>query len=272
MLEDFIRKNKIIYKLARSFYSQYSYVKYRKILSRNKELKDKYAGKRCFVIGNGSSINQQDLTKLENEYCFVCNRFCLHENINQVKPNFYSMIEPIRLNLFFREKMFPTITKEMDFCASENKKTIFLLNIQHKNYIETNKLFSGNKIYYFLFNGLISKKMHFDMTKPNPAGTASIYFLLSLAKYMGFKKIYIIGCDHDYILHKDEKHFYQESFGNVWKGKSNLELAQNLSMYLERMSIINSLFLKQGVQIFNAGLGGLTDVFPRINYDSLFKK
>lgn len=38
------------------------------------KLKNKYQGKRCFIIGNGPSLTAEDLDKLENEICFAANR------------------------------------------------------------------------------------------------------------------------------------------------------------------------------------------------------
>lgn len=242
------------------------------ILDKNKELKNKYLGERCFIIGLGPSINQQDLTKLKNEYVFACNHFYLHRQLNIIKPAFYSLIEPIILNDSFREEVFPKTIERINFYASKNNKAVFLFNIQYKKYIEDNNLFSGNNVYYFLFSGSISNRMNLDMSKPNPSGTGSIFFLLSLAKYLGFKAIYIIGCDYDYILTKDEKHFYKEEIScSSLKGETNLVLAKHLYTYLKRMDIMNKCIQKEGVQVFNAGIGGMTDTFPRVDYNSLFK-
>lgn len=272
MLKKIIKKNRTVYHLARKFYSCYSYFRNKSILDKNKELKNKYLGERCFVIGHGPSINQQDLTKLKNEYAFACNHFYLHRQLNIMKPTFYSLIEPIILNDSFREGIFPKMIERINFYASKNSKAVFLLNIQYKKYIEDNNLFSGNNVYYFLFSGFISNRMNLDMVKPNPSGTGSIFFLLSLAKYLGFKKIYIIGCDYDYILAKDEKHFYEEEIScSSLKGETNLVLAKHLHTYLKRMDIMNKCFQKEGVQVFNAGIGGMTDTFPRVDYNSLFE-
>ncbi len=38
------------------------------------ELRDKHRGKRCFIVGNGPSLKQTDLSKLEGEYTLGQNR------------------------------------------------------------------------------------------------------------------------------------------------------------------------------------------------------
>ena len=36
-------------------------------------LRNKYSGKRCFIVGNAPSLNKMDLTRLHGEHCFVFN-------------------------------------------------------------------------------------------------------------------------------------------------------------------------------------------------------
>jgi hypothetical protein len=45
--------------------------------SRLAAMKDRYRGERCFVIGNGPSLNRTALHHLENEFTFGVNRICL---------------------------------------------------------------------------------------------------------------------------------------------------------------------------------------------------
>ncbi len=41
------------------------------------QLKDIHAGKRAFIIGNGPSLKQTDLSRLRNEFTFGLNRIYL---------------------------------------------------------------------------------------------------------------------------------------------------------------------------------------------------
>ena len=59
----------------------------------HKKIANQYSG-RCFILGNGPSLNEQDLSLLRNEHCFVTNRFVLHNNFEVVDPNFYCMADP----------------------------------------------------------------------------------------------------------------------------------------------------------------------------------
>ena len=49
----------------------------RESIRRLTELKDIHTGKRAFIVGNGPSLKQTDLTKLKNEFTFGMNRIYL---------------------------------------------------------------------------------------------------------------------------------------------------------------------------------------------------
>jgi hypothetical protein len=57
---------------------------------------------------------------------------------------------------------------------------------------------------------------------------------------------------------------------NRLQNASNLILAKDLVEYLTSMEKIKNHFKKYNVKIFNAGIGGFTDTFPRVDYNSLF--
>lgn len=251
------------------------YFRYRKILSRNKELKNKYYGKRCFLIGNGSSLNQMDLTKLKNEYTFVFNFFYLHKDFKLIQPKFYSIMEPLQ-NLpkagIDTRKLFQgadSAFKDMDV------KVFF--RIDSKEYIEKNKFFLNKNVYYLLPDRGIQKTLitNDDISKYYSFADASIYNAICIAVYLGFSEIYLIGCEYDFILHRGVlKDFYDHELTGQTsrlKNASNLILAWDLYDYLKAMEKIKNHFAKYNVKIFNAGIGGFTDTFPRVDYNSLFK-
>ena len=250
------------------------YFRYKNILAKNKELKNQYKRKRCFLIGNGSSLNQMDLTKLKNEYTFVFNFFYLHKDFKEIKPKFYSIMEPIEnfprtdLNA---DKVFRGVDE-----AFKNIDVKMFLRIDIKEYIKKNKLFLNKDIYYLLADRGILKTliMSDDISKYHSFADASLYNAICIAVYLGFNEIYLIGCDYDYILKRNEEHFYDsEIIGQTYclKNASNLFLAEDMCDYLKIMEKIKNHFRNYNVKIFNAGIGGFTDTFPRVNYDDLFR-
>ena len=65
----------------------------RKILSRNLELKNKYAGRRCFLIGAGPSVANIDFSKLSREYTFVVNDFEKNKQHRSLASKFHLISE-----------------------------------------------------------------------------------------------------------------------------------------------------------------------------------
>ncbi|KPJ57005.1 hypothetical protein AMJ49_03120 [Parcubacteria bacterium DG_74_2] len=264
-----ILKTIIIHLYVRWLY----YFRYKNILAKNRKLKNKYKGKRCFLIGNGPSINKMDLTKLKNEYTFVFNFFYLHKDLKKVKPKFYFEIDSLG-NLsnygIDIDNHYHRINK-----AFQDVDVKMFYRIDSKEYIEKNNLFSNKDIYYLLPDRGILKTLIVsdDISKYHSFGDASIYCAICVAVYMGFSEIYLIGCDFDHIINKDEKHFYRNEevgFKSDMKDVSNLILAENLYTYLKKMEKVKNHFKKYNVKIFNAGIGGFTDTFPRVEYNSLF--
>jgi hypothetical protein len=103
---------------------------------------------------------------------------------------------------------------------------------------------------------------------------------LEVALYMGFKNIYLLGCDHDWILHLNTSaHFYEESqHALVREGYdewavSDLELTFECYVRLwQQYKALWQIARGKSIHIFNATAGGLLDVFPRVRYESLFEE
>ena len=53
------------------------------------EFKNKYAGKRCFIIGNGPSLTPSDLDLIKGEYSFAANRIYYIFEKTEWRPTFY---------------------------------------------------------------------------------------------------------------------------------------------------------------------------------------
>ena len=61
-------------------------------MRRLRSFHNRYEGKRCFIVGNGPSLNHTDLTKLRDEYTFGMNRiFLMFEELGFATTFFVSM-------------------------------------------------------------------------------------------------------------------------------------------------------------------------------------
>ena len=83
--------------LGKKLYSKiFSFLKWLKIsknekkeLEKNEEFKNKHLGKRCFIIGNGPSIKNVDLTLLSKEITFTVNQMPRMENFKNIQTNYH---------------------------------------------------------------------------------------------------------------------------------------------------------------------------------------
>ena len=247
---------------------------YPKILKRNNVFKDKYSGDRCFILGNGSSLNEMNLGSLKNEYTFVMNSFFIHPQFEEINPSFFSNIEPFDgLELLPTDNYFYPVNyyANMDKFFEKRRVKLFF-RIDTKKFIDDNKLFLDQEIYYLNpanENILKKSKLNDDITKSFSFMDGVIYSSIGLAAYMGFKEIFLIGCDFDHILTKSEIHFYENKEVPTLASASNKELALNLYTYLSKMEKIKKFLEGKGVKIYNAGIGGMTDIFERVDFEKI---
>lgn len=63
-------------------------------LKNNVYLKEIYKNKRVFLLGNGPSLNDFDLKKLNNEIVIMVNRSFEHPDYEIIKPKYHIFIDP----------------------------------------------------------------------------------------------------------------------------------------------------------------------------------
>jgi hypothetical protein len=243
------------------------------ILSKNYIFFNRYQGKRCFVIGNGPSLNTQDLIPLKNELTFVMNAFWKNSILNEWLPNFYFFADPI---LFEGSPQMKSFFSKLNLRID---RTTFFMPLFGKLSNEINSLLPDAQTYYAAFAGSLSDGLgnKLDLTQTIPGVQSTSQFAIMAAMYMGCSPIYLIGMDHDWLAHRgQDRHFYQgktienhpvaHSDLNKYSYKSDLEAVLNLWKGYES---IQKYADKNGIKIINATNGGYLDVFPRIEYGSI---
>ncbi len=236
-----------------------------------KELRDKFKGKRCFIIGNGPSLNKCDLSLLDNEYTFAVNGIFYKTEEMGFKPTFY-MVEDghvvddnlDKINAFDPEyKFFPALYKEK---IIKTDKTYF---------------FAADLGFYRGDHPSFEKpRFSKDFSKVSYCGQSVTYLNMQLAYYLGFTEVYLIGMDFSYQIREtdevrgqtlvsnedDVNHFHPDYFGKgkKWHDPKVYNVAKNYEFAKEN-------FEKDGRKIFNATVGGKLEIFDRKDYNGLFK-
>ena len=256
--------------------------------SRNwKTLKNRYQGKRCFVLGNGPSLKQQDLTLLKDEITFVTNWFVLHPEFEKINPKYYCICahevfgtksdEYVQWNkeVNFEQKLY-------DLLQEKAKKSIKVFPFYFKEGIKSKELFVDDILMYLFFEHpakAIHKEGYMNLDIANERLTSGetviLNFCLPIAYYLGFEEIYLLGCDCDYGIQKpsdNRSYFYpsQEQSGMApsfeWLHKSWSSDGPMIQSY----AVARQEFETRNRKIYNATPGGKLEVFPRVKYENLF--
>jgi hypothetical protein len=233
---------------------------------------NRFKGRRCFIIGNGPSLNFHDLSLLDGEYSFGVNSFYYKTRETGFRPTFYVVEDSSVMKENIAEirayeapfKFFPTIYRKLH---PKTPNTFF---------------FAMNRGFYERSSpNFVVPRFSTDASQVLYCGQSVTYINLQLAYFMGFTEVYLIGMDFDYIIPKSHKrigdvllsdtndpnHFHKDYFG---KGKTWKD--PKLDRVLMNYRMANLVYSGVGRRIFNATKGGKLELFERADYDSLFSE
>ena len=229
--------------------------------------KSKFAGQRCFFIGNGPSLRAEDLTKLHEagEITFAFNRIYNIFDQTPWRPTFYvSQAEKMRAGcadivcgLQVDAKFIPIQLKWWNDISIDNAAYFNIVNQQMDDPRQ------------FLFSDDISHCIYNSMT--------GMYTAAQIAAYMGFSEIYLIGVDHHFRVSQNNRGeiVVDNSVKDYFTDKYNEDKDKLYIPNTERSTLTYVAMKKQcdarNIHVFNATRGGKLEVFPRIGFDSLFK-
>ncbi len=270
--------NNLVQRLTRQRYLLMPAV--RAVLARNEVFRDCHVNdKRCFILASGSSIKTQDLTLLKNEICISVSNWYVHEDYALIRPR-YHCVPFIGGHRQIKSDDAIQWLRQME---ERTDPAIMFFSYGDKVLIEQNGLFRNRPV-YFVHSGFdtadLDRGKGLDLTQPVLSAQSVSVMALTIALFMGFKKIYLLGCDHDWILHLGTSaHFYPKSEHailsrqgyNEWGGMDDYEADFRAYVSLwGQYKAIKRQALSKGMDIYNATAGGLLDVFPRVEYKSLF--
>lgn len=219
-------------------------------------LQDRYRGKRCFILGNGPSLRRMDLSPLKDEVTFGLNRIYLLFSELGFQTTFYLAVNKL----------------VVEQCAGE-----IATQVQGVKFIsyDARRWLSGvdNLVYLYSREG--------PRFYPRPArgvwqGATVTYVALQLAYAMGFDQVFLIGVDHAYTAagepHQtvvspgaDPNHFDQDYFGKGFRWQ-----LPDLALSEQAYRLARQAFEQDGRVVLDATLQGKLQVFPKVDYWSLF--
>ncbi len=227
-------------------------------------MKDKYKGKRCFIVATGPSLTFADLEKLKrsHEFCIGVNTIFKGFDKTDWRPDQYVVVDVDVMNHL------GSAIRDMDV----KQKFIADASID----FDYDSLTEEFYIYHSIFTkstwerGLISDD--FSEYAYNSGSVTTIS--LQLAMYEGFEEIYLLGCDNSYAKtgfrhfnepKEEETHVYGATYDvarYVTASEAVVNAYGKLKEYAEQ----------RGIKIYNATRGGYLEVFERVNLDDLLQE
>lgn len=172
-----------------------------KLINKNLKFKNCHEGERCFILGNGPSLREVDLSSLSDEVVFSVNNFSRVKNFKEAKINYHLWADEAFFEMREDNKMdheelmynYKAIAEEAPCC---------FVPLVGKRYIEDNKLDKILDINYFdIFEWVKEgRRIICDLDKQITGFTTVVQYAIVIAIYMGFKEIYLLGCDSTNII------------------------------------------------------------------------
>ncbi len=225
--------------------------------SRMWEMRDIHRGRRCFIIGNGPSLQQTDLTRLKNEFTFGMNRIYLLFPQLGFSTTYYVSINDLVIEQCAQEIAALPIPKFIAWHSNRHFQT-----------------FPPDMV--FLYTTYTGPRFSYDLTRRVWEGATVTNVALQLAFYMGFEQVVLIGVDHNFASRgeanktvvsqgDDPNHFSPAYFGKGFRWQlpdlDTSEIGYRLALQA---------YQKAGRQVLDATVGGKLTIFPKIDYNSLF--
>lgn len=217
-----------------------------------KKLKNKYKGKRCFIIGNAPSLNQLDLNKLNNEFtCTVGKGYKLVEK----------GLKHSTFHIFGDIFGYAETCKELD--TNFSQIYFFRSSIDCVNDINFKIFFDT----YERTTNPASNGFQKNICKPLYCGCTVIVYALQIMAYLGFKEIYLLGVDLDF--NSKSSHAYQATKEEDDRTKHSIYNAQKMYDALKfGSSYINN---QKKQHIINASAINKLPFLQHVDFNSLFK-
>ncbi|HRG63802.1 MAG TPA: hypothetical protein PLP75_12400 [Burkholderiales bacterium] len=260
------------------------FAEFKQLTQKNIKLHNKHLGERCFILGSGPSIKSQDLTLLKNENFIALNNFYVHNSFQEMTSGIgskYYLTAPTHQPQTRQE----WVNWLSDMSNNMPTKVQMLFGINNypdniHNIVSEAQLFTSNELYWYYPQSYTSDKLSLDLVSPiTSAGTASIYALI-FALYMGFKEIYLVGCDHNYICLKNEKdyRFYEKALhqnneeARINELVSSSTNTREFASQSQIFNLYNKLHKSTITNIYNLSSISLLDIFPNREFDTILKK
>ena len=229
------------------------------------KLENKHFGEECYIFGDGVSIKNYDLENFNDKIGIACNHFPFHKDFKKTKVKYAVLCEPFYFTPFFdtlikKRKVesifsFNPISFHYRKIIKDNPEINFFINL-------SNFMFLTGKNVFYLYKKILSKRDRSNsLCKEFDCDKGVLRRSISLAQFLGFKTIYLVGCDY---LSTPQKygHWYEKEINKFNESGVEKSYIHNFIKKLEKSKIKFKLVVPEKVE----------SDFDIITYENLFNK
>jgi len=239
-------------------------------------LKNRYAGRRCFIVATGPSLKIEDLEALKDEVTISVNSIVKILNQTDFVPTVY-----ITQDKFF-------LRDNKDLINTLNSQSVFIgisdMGNRHgkpEEAITFEDVKDLNNVQYFNLNLSYNfdrwrylgppwkKKFSFDVEKEVFDGGNVTYSAIQFAAYMGCKNIYLVGVDNG-VKNGKKIHMTDEEVDEEYIKSLNND--KRFELFQDEFIYAYQCLKKHGINLYNATRGGALEGIPRVNLDDIINE
>ncbi|WP_026659360.1 6-hydroxymethylpterin diphosphokinase MptE-like protein [Butyrivibrio sp. AC2005] len=257
----------------------------KEILLKNKKFENIHLGKRCFILGNGPSIKAVNFADLKNEYVFTVNQFARFENAVDIKSNYHFWAD----ESFFKDDNSDgskEVIETMKKISMDNADVVSFFPIGKRGFVTSHGINKNMRVSYFCSTYKLEDHMDekIDYSKFTPQFGSVVQWCITMAIYMGFSEIYLLGCDNTGIanivksaLKKDTEYDYGYVMSEAEKKRmQKLVNDKSLEAYVEAYlgelkdyRILYNYCLGRQIKLINCSAETVIDSIPRMKLDDV---
>jgi len=258
-------------------------------LKSNKKFYRKYEGERCFIFGNGPSVKNIDFSLFKDEYTFTVNQFPRFKDFDKLQTNFHLFADERLFYVGNTEKIDKEALNYFKLLKESSTNIEFFSVYSAKSFIDREKIFDGANFNYYcnVLDFYEEYDQNFDITKGIPWFPTCVDYCIAIAIYMGFKEIYLLGCECtgflkvaslDTTVEANFSYGYNISDNEAKRIKAQLSVygaVDELEMWvriLKYYDYMAKFALSKNIKIVNCTDGGILYSFERKNINDVLNK
>ena len=224
-----------------------------------RSMESRHRRQRCFILGNGPSLGNTDLSLLKNEVTFGTNRIYLLFGKMGFQTTYYVAINTLVIEQCAQDIQSLSMPRIVTWRSRR-----WLANDPEIIFLDSD--YTGPATFSSDVSGRVFE------------GSTVTYVALQIAYHMGFEEVILVGVDHNFSSKgppnvtvvsqgDDRDHFSPAYFGEGFRWQlPDLEASE----HAYRMA--RTAFEMDGRRIFDATKGGKLTVFPKLDFDSLISR